>query len=64
MELIVAGVIGGLLLALAVWKVIYEVVGRAVDNLIRWSIYNFGNEAAVRRLRAEDDPDSTDTVDA
>ena len=60
MELLVAAVIGGILLALILWTVIYQVVGRAVDNLIRWAIYNFGNEKAAERLREADGLKSQD----
>jgi hypothetical protein len=53
-ELIIAGVVGGILLALILWKVIYDVVGGATHNLIRWAVYTFGNDDAVRRQREED----------
>ena len=43
MELVLAAIIGGVVLALVLWKVIYLVVGRAVDGLVTWAIYNFGN---------------------
>lgn len=51
MELIIAGAIAGLLLAIALFKVVWMVVSRAVDNLFRWTIYTFGNDEAVRRLK-------------
>lgn len=51
MELIIVAIVGGVLLAAALWKVIVLVVGPAVDNLIAWAILNFGNDDAVRRLR-------------
>lgn len=51
MELIAAAIVGGVLLAAALWKVIVLVVGPAVDSLITWAILNFGNEEAVRRLQ-------------
>ena len=53
MEIIIAGVIAGVLLAVALLKVLWVVVSRAVDNLLSWAIYNFGNEEAVRRWREE-----------
>lgn len=49
MELIIAAIVGGILLAGLLWKLIVLIVGPAVDNLIAWVIYNFGNEEAVRR---------------
>ena len=55
MELIIAGVIAGLLLAVALFKVIWTVISSAVDNLYRWAIYNFGNEEAVRRQKEFDE---------
>lgn len=51
MELIIAAIVGGILLAGLLWKVIVLVVGPAVDNLIAWVILNFGNDDAVRRLK-------------
>lgn len=55
MELILVAVFGGVVLALALWKVIWIVVSSAVDNLYRWAIYSFGNEEAVRRLKESDE---------
>ena len=40
MELLVAAVVGGVLLALGVFAVILKVVGGAVDNLLDWLVYN------------------------
>jgi len=56
-ELIIAGIIGGILLALALAKLIYEVVSHAVDNLLDWVIHTFGNAEAVekREAAAKDD---------
>lgn len=54
MEIILAGAIAGVLLAIALFKVIWVVVGRAVENLLDWAIYNFGNDEAVRRLKEKD----------
>lgn len=51
MELVLAGVIAGLVLAIALFKVLWVVVSPAVENLYRWAIYSFGNEDAVRRQR-------------
>lgn len=51
MEFIIAGAIAGVLLAIALFRVIWIVVSRAVDNLFRWTVYTFGNDEAVRRLK-------------
>ncbi|HWC14120.1 MAG TPA: hypothetical protein VG929_05950 [Actinomycetota bacterium] len=53
MEILLAGTIAGVLLAIVLFKVIWVVVGRAVDNLLNWAIYNFGNDEAVRRLEKD-----------
>ena len=55
MTLIAIAVIGGVVFALVLFRLIYIVVGRAVDNAIRWAIYNFGNPDAVRRLEERDE---------
>lgn len=55
MEFIIAGAIAGVLLAIALAKVIWVVISGAVDNLYRWLIYSFGNENAVRALKDSDD---------
>lgn len=49
-----AGVIAGVLLALALGRVIWIVIGRAVDNLLAWAIYTFGNDEAVKRQKEAD----------
>lgn len=54
MEIVVGGVVGGILLALILWKVIYDVVGSATNNLIRWAIYTFGNDDAAHRQKERD----------
>ena len=50
MEFIVAGAIAGVLLAIALAKVIWVVVSQAVDNLLDWVVLQFGNEKAVREI--------------
>lgn len=47
MEILIAGAIGGLLLALLIMIVVWRAVGTAFD----WLIETFGNDDAVRRLR-------------
>ena len=53
-----AGAIAGMLLALALARVIWVVVSQAVDNLLDWAILHFGNERAARavedKLRREE----------
>lgn len=39
------------ILVFALFRSLYVIVGRAVDNAIDWTIYTFGNEDAVRQLR-------------
>ena len=50
MELIIAGAIAGLLLAVALFKVIWVLVSSATDNLFDWLVHNFGNERAAREV--------------
>lgn len=50
MELIIAGAIAGLLLALALLKVIWVVASAAVDNFLDWAILQFGNKTAARAV--------------
>ena len=50
MELIIAGAIAGLVLAVALFKVIWVVVSAAVDNLLDWAILHFGNERAAKEV--------------
>jgi hypothetical protein len=54
MELLLAGVIAGVLLALALARVIWVVVSQAVDNLFTWAIYTFGNDEAMKRQEEAD----------
>lgn len=55
MGLLLAAAVIGTLLAFLVLRLIYVVVGRAVENAIRWAILNFGNDEAVRRLRQQEE---------
>ena len=55
MELILVAVLGGVVLALALWKVIWIVVSQAVDNLLTWAIFTFGNDEAVKRQKEDDE---------
>ena len=57
MGFLIGAVVVGLVLTLVLMRVLYVIVSRAVDNTIRWTIYNFGNEDAVRRMREIDSPD-------
>lgn len=50
MELLIAAVIGGILLALVLLKLIWTVVSAAVDNGLDWLIHTFGNERAAREI--------------
>lgn len=50
MGLIIAGAITGLLLTIALFKVIWVVVSQAVDNLLDWAALYFGNERASRAV--------------
>ena len=53
MELLIAGTIAGILLALALARVVWIIVGQAVDNLFDWTILHFGNESAARQVEEE-----------
>lgn len=53
MELLVIAVLGGIFLAVVLFRLIQVVTYRAVDNLIDWLVYTFGSDEAVRR-RARD----------
>lgn len=55
MEFLVAGVIAGVLLALALARVIWVVISQAVDNLLAWAVYTFGNDEAVKQQKEADD---------
>lgn len=46
MELLIGAVIGGILLAVVLMKLIWIVVSGAVDNGVDWLIHTFGNESA------------------
>lgn len=50
MELLIAAVVGGVILALGLARVIWVVVSRAVDNGLDWLVINFGNESAAKRV--------------
>lgn len=50
MELLIAAVIGGVLLALVLLRLIWTVVSAAVDNGLDWLIHTFGNERAAREV--------------
>ena len=50
MELLIAAAVAGVLLAAALWLVLWRVVSRAVDNGLDWLIHNFGNEDAAKRV--------------
>jgi hypothetical protein len=49
-ELLIAAVVGGVVLAGALMVVIWKIVSGAVDNGIDWLIHNFGNERAARQV--------------
>jgi hypothetical protein len=49
-ELVVAAVIGGVLLAFVLLRLIWTVVSAAVDNGLDWLIHTFGNERAAREV--------------
>ena len=51
MELLLAGAIAGILLALALARVIWIVISQAVDNLVDWAILSFVNERAARAVQ-------------
>jgi fatty acid desaturase len=46
MEFLIVAVIGGVLLAFILMKLIWIVVSGAVDNGVDWLIHTFGNESA------------------
>ena len=50
MELLIAALVGGILLAGAVMVVIWKVVSGAVGNGLDWLIHTFGNERAAREV--------------
>lgn len=48
MELLIAAVVGGVILALGLARVIWVVVSRTVDNGLDWLVVNFGNDRAAK----------------
>ena len=50
MEMIIAGILGGILLAVLLMKLIWIVVSGAVENGLDWLIHTFGNERAAREV--------------
>lgn len=50
MELLLAAVIGGVLLAIVLMKIIWTVLSRAVENSLDWLIHSFGNEQAAKKV--------------
>lgn len=53
MELLIAAVIGGVLLAAVLMSVIWKIVAPATDNLLDWLIHNFGNERAAKEIETK-----------
>jgi hypothetical protein len=49
-ELLIAAVVGGILLAIALAAGIWKIVSRAVDNGLDWLIHTFGNEQAAKTI--------------
>jgi hypothetical protein len=49
-ELVIAAVIGGVLLAAALMVAIWNVVSGAVENGLDWLIHTFGNERAAPQV--------------
>jgi hypothetical protein len=49
-ELLIAAVVGGVLLAAALMAVIWKVISGAVDNGLDWLIHTFGNERAASQV--------------
>ena len=54
MEFLFAGAIAGIVLALALARVIWVLVSQAVNNLLAWATYTFGNDEAVKRQKEAD----------
>lgn len=53
MELIVIvliAVVGGAVLALTLFSILWKIVAPAVENLLDWLIHTFGNENAAREV--------------
>jgi hypothetical protein len=53
MELLLIAIIGGIFLAVVLFRLILVVTFRAVDNFIDWLVYTFGSDDAVRRRTDE-----------
>jgi hypothetical protein len=49
-ELLIAAVIGGVVLAGVLLVVIWKIVSAAVDNGMDWLIHTFGNDQAAKRV--------------
>jgi hypothetical protein len=49
-ELLIAAVVGGVLLTVALMTVLWKIVSAAVDNGLDWLIHTFGNESAAREV--------------
>ncbi len=49
MEFLLIAVIGGIFLAVVLFRLTEVVIFRAFDNLIDWLVYTFGSDDAVRR---------------
>ena len=50
MEFVIGAAVAGVLLAAALWVALWQVVSRAVDNLLDWLIHTFGNPEAAKRI--------------
>lgn len=50
MELVIVAVVGGVVLKLGLFAIIWKVVSAAVDNLLDWAILHFSNERAANEV--------------
>ena len=50
MELLIGAMVAGILLAAALWMVLWRIVSSAVDNGLDWLIHTFGNERAAKEV--------------
>ena len=50
MELVLAAVLVGVVLMIAVITVAWKVFSRAFDNGLEWLIHTFGNEQAAKKI--------------
>jgi len=50
MELLIAAVVTGVVIAVALAVTLWKVIARAVDNAFDWLISTFGNERASREV--------------